>query len=314
MPRLRGARAAGERDAGGERGLRRETRGEGEPGRVPRRPLRQQERQGEAGSEEGACAPILQQPSKDKAESERERVRGEGGCGERQERGVTLETLGNWHLTLRGPGRLRRVRTAAVPHCSQSSLAGAARLMRVCAAGTPKTCGTAALAEKRICCSGSQSLHDPGPSHASWAERPLHGSHICLASWLGFALPPVHTPGLSTCWAPARRCLGSVAATHLPQGLVCFPGPAPQPPGPKPTQLGLVGSPEPSSQRDSLSSPHRGVVPPQPSPGHLGELCAPLPPAHSPGVPLHVTSGLGEPPSLGLASQGCRMWVFLWVL
>lgn len=39
--------------------------------RVPRRPLWQRERQGEAGSEEGACAPILQKPSKDKAESER---------------------------------------------------------------------------------------------------------------------------------------------------------------------------------------------------------------------------------------------------
>lgn len=42
------------------------------------------------GRQAGACAPILQQHSKDKAESERERVRGEGGCGERS---VTLETL-----------------------------------------------------------------------------------------------------------------------------------------------------------------------------------------------------------------------------
>lgn len=44
----------------------------------------------QAGRQAGACAPILQQHSKDKAESERERVRVEGGCGERS---VTLETL-----------------------------------------------------------------------------------------------------------------------------------------------------------------------------------------------------------------------------
>ena len=42
----------------------------------------ERERQAEVGSEEGACAPILQQPSKDKAERERECVRGEGGCRE----------------------------------------------------------------------------------------------------------------------------------------------------------------------------------------------------------------------------------------
>lgn len=39
----------------------------------------ERERQAEVGSEEGACARILQQPSKDKAESES--VRGEGDCG-----------------------------------------------------------------------------------------------------------------------------------------------------------------------------------------------------------------------------------------
>lgn len=39
-----------------------------------------QETQAEGGSKEGACAPILQQPLKDKAEK-RACVRGEGGCG-----------------------------------------------------------------------------------------------------------------------------------------------------------------------------------------------------------------------------------------
>lgn len=76
----------------------------------------ERERQAEVGSREGACAPILQQPSKDKAERERECVRGEGACGGRElhqarQPGVTLETLGNWHLTLWRPGRQRRVTT-----------------------------------------------------------------------------------------------------------------------------------------------------------------------------------------------------------
>ena len=46
----------------------------------------------QAGRQAGACALILQQHSRDKAdrERERERVCGEGGCGERS---VTLETL-----------------------------------------------------------------------------------------------------------------------------------------------------------------------------------------------------------------------------
>lgn len=194
--------------------------------------------------------------------------------------------------------------------------------------GTPKNCRTAAPAEKRICCLGSQSLHEPGPSHASWAERPLHGSHMCLASWLGFALPPVHTLGLSTCWAPACQCLGSGAATHLPQGPVRFPGPALQPPGPKPTQLGL-GSPEPSSQRDSASpAPTVGLFPPTAFPWAPGGAPCPTASCSQPSCPptCHIRAcrptltragrpgmqDVGLPLGFMTHSQGCQSCSASW--
>lgn len=283
--------------------------------RVPRRPLQQRERQGEAGSEEGACAPILQQPSKDKAESERERVRGEGGCGERQERGVTLETLGNWHLTLRGPGRLRRVRTAAIPHCSQSSLPGL--LTRCgCVQWEPqKTAGQQPQQKKGSAARGPSLFMSPVPAtpaglrdpctapicawHLGWDllcplfthRGSLPAGHRHVSAW-GLGLPP-------TC--PRDPCAF--------QDRLC----SPQAPNPHSWELWGALSP-PRSVTQPLQPPQWGCSPPQPSPGHLGELRVPLPPAHSPRVPLHVTSGLVDPPSPGLAGQGCRMWVFLWVL